>query len=58
METISAPPNRTNFVLNDGDTLNVLIGGQTDFTTINSGGAENVTAGLSNHKKINLRPCG
>ena len=45
MTTFFAPPNRTDFVLNIDDTLNVLINGRTDNTTINNGGAENVTAG-------------
>ena len=42
MTTYTAPPDRFELVLNNGDILNVNAGGRSNYTTINNGGIENV----------------
>jgi antigen 43 len=42
MTTFTAPPDRFELVLNNGDILNVNAGGSSNYTTINNGGIENV----------------
>jgi autotransporter passenger strand-loop-strand repeat protein len=49
----TAPPNVRGVVLYGGDRLNVLSGGTADFTTVNSGGIENVNGGTADFTTVN-----
>jgi autotransporter passenger strand-loop-strand repeat protein len=45
MTTYTAPPDRFDLVLSNGDILNVNAGGRSNYTTIDNGGIENVYGG-------------